>query len=203
MRLRAAALILLLAGPTAAADLPGFDATRWGMTQAEIDRLYPGLLKKPARPIQYFQVRVEAALPVEMQDGQAYTAFFQLGARDGRLQQVLVERRGGGTSEERFAILVSALRERLGAPDLRCRRVSDPPSESVVWTAGATTVHAIRFGRSHPVLSANPSREIERPAWEPRERYPNTRVRPRLVVRYHPTARADLFGDRAECRRAG
>ncbi|MGE0723579.1 MAG: hypothetical protein AB7O45_04355 [Alphaproteobacteria bacterium] len=202
MKRLAAALLLALATPAAATDLPGFHATRWGMTQAEIDRLYGARLRKPERPIRYHGARVEAALPLIMFDGQTYTAQFQLDDRDGRLQQVLVERRGGGTSEERFAALVAALEDRLGAPGLACRRVSDPPSHSVVWTAGTTTVHAIRFGRSNPVLSVNPSREIVREAWEPRDRYPNTRVRPRLVVRYHPTAREDLFGDRSECRPA-
>ncbi|MCC7275072.1 MAG: hypothetical protein IT561_20560 [Alphaproteobacteria bacterium] len=203
-RVRRLLLLLLLATvalPAAAADLEGWDATRWGMTQADIDRLYGGRLRKPDKPIQYGGARAEAALPNIMVGGMPFVVSFLLGA-DGRLQQVLVERRRGAITNDRFRAVLDTLRRELGPPDLECLGGGDPQSGSFVWQGPVTTVHALLFGYSSDVLTVNPSREVRRPVWKPREEYRGLPIRPRILLRYHPTARADLFGRREGCRKA-
>ncbi|MGE0713939.1 MAG: hypothetical protein AB7P02_00745 [Alphaproteobacteria bacterium] len=203
--MRAARLLLVLAAlvaasSPAAADIEGWDKTRWGMTQAEIDRLYGDRLRRPQKPIRYHGARAEAALADVMVGGQPFVVQFLLGD-GGRLQQVLVERRRGQVSRDRFKAVVEELRATLGPPALECLAGGDPPSGSYVWEGPVTTVHAALFGYSSDVLTVNPSREIRRPVYRPREEYRGLPLRPRILVRYHPTARRDLFGRREGCRR--
>lgn len=201
------AALLLVAGclaliaPAAAASLEGWDRTRWGMTQAEIDRIYGERLRRPAKPILYHRARVEAALPGIALGGMPFVASFVLGT-DGRLQQVLVERRTGVVTAALFGRVVDGLVAELGPPDRQCFDGGDPRGGSLVWDGPETTVHAQLFGWSGEALRVNPSREIARPYFVPREEYRGMPTRPRILLRYHPTARADLAGDPDRCRPA-
>ena len=203
--MRRAGLLLLgwlaLAAPAAAASLEGWDRTRWGMTQAEIDRIYGGRLRRPAKPILYHRSRVETALPGVELGGMPFVASFVLGP-DGRLMQVLVERRTGAVTGALFARVVDGLVAELGPPDRQCFDGGDPRGGALVWDGPVTTVHAELFGRSGDALRVNPSAEIERPYYVPREEYRGMPTRPRILVRYHPTARRDLAGDGSRCRPA-
>lgn len=198
-------LLLALAWPGALrADEPlaGWDRVRWGMTQADIDRIYGARLRRPAKPIRYHRARVESALPGVRLGGLPFVASFVLGM-DGRLQQVLVERRTGLVDGALFERVVSELVRQLGRPDRQCFDGGDPRGGSLVWDGPVTTVHALLFGYSAEALRVNPSQEIERPYYVPREEYRGMPARPRILIRYHATARRDLFGDRARCRPPG
>ncbi|BBK34505.1 hypothetical protein EDC65_3006 [Stella humosa] len=200
----AACLLLVLAVAWAGAGradepVPGWDGLRWGMTQAEIDRIHGQRLRRPAKPIRYHQSRVEAALPGVRLGGMPFVASFVLG-QDGRLQQILVERRTGAVTGQLFAAVVTELVGQLGRPDLECFDGGDPRGGSLVWTGRATTIHAQLFGYSSEALRVNPSREIRRPYYVPREEYRGMPTRPRILLRYHPTARNDLFGRHRSCR---
>ncbi len=179
--------------------LAGWDQARWGMTQAELDRLYGQRLRRPARPIRYHQAHVEAALPGVMLGGLPFVASFVLG-RDGRLQQVLVERRTGAVTGALFERVVAGLVATLGRPDRECLDGGDPRGGSLVWDGPVTTVHAQLFGWSSEALRVDPSRETARPFHVPREEYRGMPTRPRILLRYHPTARTDLAGDHSRCR---
>jgi len=183
-------------------DIPGWRATRWGMTQAEIDRLFGPDLVRPPRPIELYRARVEATLPAHDVAGIAFTVAFHLAEADGRLQQVVLERRGGRTGPGEHKAIVEALSAAHGPPDLVCRRGGDPPALDIVWRRATTTLHAIRFGDAGQTLESDPLAEMTRPPWEPRRRHPTTGAQARLMLRYHPTLRADLFGDPAACAKA-
>src|SRR5690606_19130691 len=99
--------------------LAGWDRVRWGMTQPDIDRIYGARLRKPARPIRYHEARVEAALPGVMVGGMPFVASFMLGL-DGRLQQVLVERRRGVVDAALYERVVRELVAQLGPPARQC-----------------------------------------------------------------------------------
>ncbi len=187
------------ATPRAEAPLAGWDAVRWGMTQADIDRIYGARLRRPDRPIRYHQARVEAALPGVQIGGLPFVASFVLGP-DGRLQQVLVERRTGRVTAALYEQVVADLVRQLGRPGRQCFDGGDPRGGSLVWEGPVTTVHALLFGYSSEALRVNPSEEIERPFYVPREEYRGMPTRPRILLRYHPTQRGDLFGDRGRCR---
>lgn len=187
--------------PLLAASLEGWDRTRWGMTQADIDRIYGDRLRRPAKPILYHRSRVEAALPGIELGGLPFVASFVLGS-DGRLMQVLVERRTGAVTGDLFARVVDGLVGELGPPDRQCFDGGDPRGGSLVWDGPVTTVRAQLFGWSGEALRVDPSREIHRPYYVPREEYRGMPTRPRILLRYHPTARADLAGDRGRCRPA-
>ncbi|BBK45112.1 hypothetical protein STVA_51320 [Allostella vacuolata] len=181
--------------------LSGWDKVRWGMTQSDIDRIYGRRLRRPERPIRYHEARVEAALADIRLGGRPFVASFVLGL-DGRLQQVLVERRTGVVDGQLFADVVNGLVGQLGPPTRQCFDAGDPRGGSLVWDGPVTTVHAQLFGYSADALRVNPSREIERPFYVPREEYRGMPTRPRILVRYHPTARRDLQGGHRRCRTA-
>ena len=92
MRTTAVLLGLLVLGGAAAArdDVAGWDATRWGMTEAEIESaLGERVVRLPGR---WLYGNAYADLAVEDVDvgGLQFTAYLQMNAESHRLQQVLL-----------------------------------------------------------------------------------------------------------------
>ena len=89
--LAAAAVLAPLAAQ--AADIPGWDRTRWGMTSPEIARLYRGRAVTLSGRIDFNRLYTDVALRKEPFAGHDFTVYFQMDDKTHRLSQVLLERR--------------------------------------------------------------------------------------------------------------
>ena len=201
-----ALLLCLAASATAAAprDLAGWGEARWGMTGEALEERYGGALRElPARQV-YGGAYADRMLPDVDIGGEPFTAFFQMTAATGRLQQVLLRWKRRQPSDRAFAAILAALRRRYGKEDLVCRQPKPGPGDLVVeriWRFPTTTVHftlldfyttAIAFEDPHTDRDpggAGDGRERNDPRFLPRA----------ALIRFHPTEHAGLMG-RGDCR---
>ncbi len=161
-----------------AADVAGWDRTRWGMTSSEIARLYDGRAVKLDGRIDFGPFYTDVALRHESFAGYDFTAYFQMGKATGRLAQVLLERRRQYATPQAWHAAVTALAQSFGTPAARCDQRGDPLTGEPeiterVWAPPSATVHAsfIDFGVGQ-----------------------SSRLSRRLLIRYAPSQ-----GGRATC----
>ena len=157
-----------------AADLPGWDRTRWGMNSAEVARLYRGRAVTLSGRIEFERLYTDVALRKEPFAGYDFTVYFQMDDKTHRLAQVLLERRRQYATAAAWRGVLAALGRSFGAATKSGERHGDPlagePQISErAWALPTTTVYAsyLDFG--------NGGRgELSR----------------RLLIRYAPTQRA-------------
>ncbi len=195
--MRAAALLLGLvcwAAPAAALDdLPGWEATRWGMTGEELRAaLGSRVTELPGRWVYggaYAELAVEA---VEI-GGLSFTAYLQMNAATDRLQQVLLERRRTGAVPAAFEQVIDALTRRYGAPAADCaqaKTAGQPLDYEVTWRFPSTTLHAkfLDFSTT-AVFSRDPEAELDPLVIERKVRRNLRRFMPRrILLRFHDAA---------------
>jgi len=199
----AAALLLAASAPQAAqaADLAGWRAARWGMTDAELSAAFgPGLERLPGR-WQYGGAYAERALfDVEL-GGLKFMALFQMNQATDRLQQVLLERRGAQATPAAYDRMMAALEAAYGPAEGLCLTPHpDGPLRrlSLRWRFATTTIQATWLDflttallfeepdtekRFDPLIPFSETRRIVR-RFLPR----------RVLVRFHPSEREDLQG---------
>lgn len=172
---------LLLAAVTAlapliaqAADLPGWDRTRWGMTSAEIAQLYQGRAVTLSGRIEFNRLYTDVVLRREPFAGHDFTVYFQMDDKTGRLAQVLLERRRQYATPPVWRDVLAALDGSFGAATRSCERHGDPLAGEPqiterIWALPTTTVYAsyLDFGNGE-------RSELSR----------------RLLIRYAPTGKA-------------
>ena len=147
------ALLVLAQTAAFAADLPGWSRVRWGMTSAEIARLYGGRAVKLDGRIDFDRLYTDVVLRGEPFAGYDFTVYFQMDNETGRLAQVLLERRRQYATLQAWRDVVAALERSFGTPAVHCNRRGDPLAgepeiKERVWTLPTTTVRAsyIDFG---------------------------------------------------------
>ena len=157
-----------------AADLPGWDRTRWGMTSAEVARLYRGRAVTLSGRIEFERLYTDVALRKEPFAGYDFTVYFQMDDKTHRLAQVLLERRRQYATAAAWRGVLAALGRSFGAATKRCERHGDPLAGEPqiierAWALPTTTVYAsyLDFGNGE-------RSELSR----------------RLLIRYAPTQRA-------------
>jgi hypothetical protein len=195
-------LLAPAAVPAQGADLAGWGETRWGMTNADLDALFGPRLQTVDPPLVYHEATVGRFLPETAFGGFPYRALFQMDAQ-GRLQQVLLERRNTQATPAAFQAAADELRDRHGAPTRVCDTPqtgaeSSPIERERVWSLPTTTIHLSFLDYRGGILYHDPQQEIDPLVSELETRLHARRSLPRrLLIRYHPTARKDLMG---ECR---
>jgi hypothetical protein len=140
----AAALTPLVAH---AADLPGWDRTRWGMTSAEIARLYRGRAVTLSGRIDFDRLYTDVALRKQPFAGHDFTVYFQMDNKTHRLSQVLLERRRQYATAAAWRDVLATLEHSFGATTKSCERHGNPLSgepqiSERVWALPTTTVYA-------------------------------------------------------------
>jgi hypothetical protein len=192
--MRAAALLLgflCWAAPAAALDdLPGWGATRWGMTGEELRAaLGSRVTDLPGRWV-YGGAYAELAVEEVEVGGLVFTAYLQMNAGTDRLQQVLLERRRTGAVPRAFEQVIDALTERYGPPAEDCAQPKSggqPLDYEVTWRFPATTLHAkfLDFSTT-AVFSRDPEAELDPLVIERKVRRNLRRFLPRrILLRYH------------------
>lgn len=193
---------LLLAAAARPADVAGWGAARWGMTAGELGDAFAGRLEALPGRWEYGGAYAELALPEVAYGGVRFLAHFQMNAGTGRLQQVLLQ--AGRATPAGFTGLLDALKGDYGAPDLVCEEPlnrRDPMRLEYVWRFPTTTIHATFLDfDTDSVFSEDPNRphDPRRPRYERRR---NLDLPRRVLLRFHPSGRADLMG-RDGCRAA-
>lgn len=134
------------AGPLrAAADLPGWEATRWGMTAAQVEAALGGAAMRLPGRWRYGGAYADLAVRDVAVGGLAFTAYLQMNAETRRLQQVLLERRRVGAVPRAFEQVVEALEQTYGPPTAECaqaKRGGQPLDYRLTWRFPSTTLHA-------------------------------------------------------------
>lgn len=210
--------VVALAGATAGtaaaaqpADVLGWGQTRWGMSAAAlVDALGP-VARGPVAlgpavvplggRLDYATGYAEAGVRGVDLGGLAFDGFLQMNRERQGLEQVLLERRNAAVSEAVFAAVIEALVLSYGPPSQICGAPSpDPLLGEVVWRFPTTTIHALVLDfRTARVFTRDPNLDIDPLDRRPGLRRNNRNFMPRrLLVRFHPTARADLVV-RADC----
>lgn len=176
-------LPLVLAMPPVcarAADLAGWDRTRWGMTSSEVVALYGDRAMRLAQPIEFAGLYTDVVLRRVPFAGLEFTVYFQMSTETHRLAQVLLERQRQLATASAWHATVAALTQAFGTPTASCNQEGQPlEGEPLlakrVWVLPTTTVRAsfLDFGPYVPVA-----------IWR------------RLLVRYAPTrpGQADCQG---------
>lgn len=212
VRLRRAALgllavlllgVLLLPAASARArpeDVPGWEAARWGMTDADLAAAFGDRLKRLPGRWDYGGAYADRALFDVTLGGVAFNAFFQMNDRTGRLQQVLLQRRGRVALAQAYRDVVAALEAAYGAPDDTCvtpRSSGSPKIAELTWSFPTTTVHATFLDFfTTGVLFENPRTWADPLADHLRNRLIDPNALPRRVlVRFHDSARTDLLSN--------
>lgn len=179
-------------------DVPGWEAARWGMTGAELAEAFGDRLEPLPGRWDYGGAHADRAVfDVEI-GGVAFTAFFQMNDRTGRLQQVLLQRRGRAAMARAYREVLDALEAEYGPPDARCetpRRGGAPLSIALTWSFPTTTIHAVFLDfYTSGMLFERPETWSDPLADHLRNRLINPDFLPRRVlVRYHDSARTDLL----------
>ena len=185
---------LLVAGPAwALEDLPGWDATRWGMTAAEVETaLGERAFHLPGRWL-YGGAYAELAVENIEVGGVVFTAYLQMNAETDRLQQVLLERRRIGAVPAAFEQIIDALTQRFGPPATDCAQAKhggQPLDYKVTWRFPSTTLHAkfLDFSTTS-VFSRDPEAELDPLVLERKVRRNLRRFLPRrILLRFHDAA---------------
>jgi hypothetical protein len=186
-----------LASPPA--DVVGWRAARWGMTEAELEKAFGARLKRLAAPLHYGGAYARDMLPGVKIAGEHFTAFFQMNARSHRLQQVLLEHDRRRITPAGYLRLVDALEARYGEGQICVPASAGGASKIVelVWRFPTTTVHASMIDLQSPnLLYEDPNTDLDvlQPSYE-RRRIVRRFLPRRIVVRLHPSGRKDLISE--------
>ncbi len=196
-------IALMLVAATAARaspvfpDEPGWEQLRWGMTGEELRSLLGDrLVALPGRWRYGGAYADHAAFDVVL-GGLEFTAYFQMNARSGTLQQILLERRRVRATPRALESLVSAMEVRYGAASETCRQAKsggEPLIFEMIWRGRDTTIHLnfMDFSTTD-IFYRDPNRDAD-PLVPFRDvRRANRRFLPRrILVRFHDVARHDL-----------
>ena len=179
------------------ADIEGWRGARWGMSEAQLLRVFGEVLEPlPGRWVYGDAYATRMIQPVAL-GGQRLRAVFQMQEKTGRLQQVLLETLRRPGQEAAFDSALAALRERYGAPTGSCAvppAGGGPLSLEFRWVFPTTTVHLtfVDFFTTG-MFSADPNVDPDPLARYFERRRNNPRFLPRrTLVRFHATARTDL-----------
>ncbi len=171
------AALLLAAASAHAGDLPGWDQTRWGMTSAEIAKLYGAEAVRLDGRVEFAGLYSDVGLRQARFAGLDFIVYFQMD-RTHRLAQVLLERLKQRASGAAWEASLRALEAAYGAATARCDRRGDPLAGTPavierVWTLPTTTVRAsfIATGAATPEQAPGDDGNLAR----------------RLLIRYAPT----------------
>jgi hypothetical protein len=194
--MRSSAVLLLglavLGSRTADArdDVAGWDVLRWGMTETQIEAaLGDRATHLPGRWL-YGNAYADLAVEDVKVGGLAFTAYLQMNAQSGRLQQVLLERRRIGALPAAFEELIASLEKQYGAAGTDCAQAKtggEPLDYQLTWRFPATTIHAkfLDFSTT-AVFSRDPQAEIDPLIIERKVRRNLWRFMPRrILLRFH------------------
>ncbi len=202
MRMISIVAVFLLATGGARAvprDLEGWQGARWGMTADELAGVFgPQLERLPGRWDFGGAYAERAILDVEL-GGLTFMAYFQMNKHSHQLQQVLLERRAVRATPAAYGAVLAALEAVYGAPEGSCvvPHPDGPPRRVTLrWRFPTTTVQITWLDfLTTAMLFEDPN--VDR---DPRVPYAETRrnnhrfLPRRILVRFHPSARADLEG---------
>lgn len=100
-------------------DVPGWESARWGMSEAELLKVFHSRLKKLPARMEFHAQYVDYVIPEFKLEGEPFTVFFQMDKNTNKLTQVLVrlnEQVSRLPREEIFNSLATFLIREYGEP---------------------------------------------------------------------------------------
>ena len=100
-------------------DVPGWQDARWGMSEAELLRVFNSRLKKLPEREAFLAWYADYVIPEFKLEGESFAVYFQMDKRTGKLSQVLVrlnERVARTPREKLFNALASSFAREYGKP---------------------------------------------------------------------------------------
>jgi hypothetical protein len=180
-------LALLLPGPAHAA---GWDRVSWGMTAAEIAKLYGDRAVVLDPPIRFGDSEAPVVLRETPLAGFAFRAYFQMDPRTHRLAHVLLERRRQYADPVVWNRVVQVLREVYGLPTLACDGQGGggrPAARDGIWRLPGETILASYLDFAGPALRYSPQDYLSPDALlEVHPFYRNLYPARRILIRYSP-----------------
>ncbi|MEM1398380.1 MAG: hypothetical protein AAGF58_00790 [Pseudomonadota bacterium] len=142
--------LTFIAVPVLAAerDVLGWGPARWGMNAAALRNAHGGTLTDLPSRLDYGRLYADQGLLETMVGGLSFTAFFQMNADTGLLEQVLLERRRANATPAAFARLLADLEAPYGPPTETCQTPNAggmPGRYALIWRLPTTTLHASFF----------------------------------------------------------
>lgn len=160
-RISALAFVCFL--PAAAAAGPDAVFTRWGAGEAEVASALGDKAQRLDPPIEYGPLSARLAVKGVAVGGVAMTALYQFGA-DGKLKQVLLERREPGVTPKNLAAIEAALTADLGKPGVACDKTRGTPTLAERrWTQAANAVHLALMDYTGAGMRYDSNRDITDP----------------------------------------
>ncbi len=198
------ALQLLVAVPTARAEkeeIPGWPGLYWGEDMAALDARFGEALTVLAPPWQFGPFEAPRVLPDRDLAGLDFRAYFQVNPGDGRLGQILMERRHAQATPLAFVEVYQDLIDQFGPAAREClladrggESAGDPAVAEAIWRFADTRVHLSFLDfKSNQILYQNPAIPIDPliPDSERRVIYSNLLPR-RILIRFYPADRPEL-----------
>jgi hypothetical protein len=186
------------ATPPPPTGLEVLDRTRWGMDATELETALHGtVVRLPGRwdfgPLLY----ADLTIPAVTVAGYAFRAFLQMDRHDGRLLQIMLERRGNAATPMVFEKIVAALTSAFGKPDGPPRYDPRlPVAVDMTFHRNDDAVTASFFDQyTNGIFSQDPNIPLSLNPLIPyylRERNNPSFLPRRAIVRIHPAARTDL-----------
>jgi hypothetical protein len=172
-------LLLVLISPcySQERDVLGWQDTRWGMSNEDIERVYGSKLKKLPKPEKFLAWHADHVIPEFELESEKFTVFFQIDNATNKLSQVLIrlnEQKSQIPREEIFSRLESMLVREYGSPlDKRDDRRSSVIDFSFVelsskWRFPTTTIE-LAYGWDNQIdaslltIRYFPTKVIQRP----------------------------------------
>lgn len=169
----------------AAEIAPGLKA-EWGAGEAEVAAALGGNAQHLDPPIEYGPLSARLAVGGVDIGGVAMTALYQFGM-DGKLRQVLLERREPGATPKNLAAIEAALTVDLGKPAVACDKTRGSPRLAErQWRASASAVHLTLMDYTGAAMRYDSNRDIADPRVPSYEYtlYSRRSVPKRIVLRW-------------------
>ena len=186
----------LATAPNASAAEPAAIFTRWGADEIEIAAALGDKARHLDPPIEYGPLSARFAVKGVVIGGVAMTALYQFGP-DGKLKQVLLERREPGVTPKNLAAIEQALTADLGKPAVLCEKTRGSPKlVERQWRVGSSAVHLALMDYTGAAMRYDPTRDTIDPRIPSTEYtlYSRRSVPKRIVLRWFAAADKSLEG---------
>jgi len=179
------------------ADVLGWEGTRWGMDEADLEAVLGARLDRLPGRWEYGNAYATRAIHEAQVGTLRFRAFFQMQDGTDALQQVLLERRREDSNRYRFEDVKAVLEAAYGPADRFCLRPRKPGQARIAdmsWRFPTTTVHVTFFDfHSFGIMFRDARLPVDTYLTDRERRTVKRRSLPKkLLVRFHPSDRTDL-----------
>ncbi len=170
--------------------------TRWDAGETEVAAALGDRALRLDPPIEYGPLSARLAVRGVEIGGVAMTALYQFGL-DGKLKQILLERREPGVTPKNLAAIEATLTADLGKPSMACDKTRGSPKLAErQWRAGVSAVRLALMDYTGAAMRYDSNRDVTDPRVPSYEYtlFSRRSVPKRIVLRWFPASDKSLEG---------